>query len=67
MARKANFDEKISVLEEKITKKQAEIKALKSQLNEIKAKKAQDNYKELTEFMAANELTAADVLELIKG
>ena len=67
MARKANYEEKISALEAKIEKKHNEIKALKSQLNELKAKKADDDYKELTEYMMANNLTVAEVLASIKG
>lgn len=67
MARKANYEEKISALEAKIEKKQAEIKSLKSALNDLKAKKAEDDYRELTEYMQANNLTAAEVLASIKG
>ena len=67
MARKANYEEKISALDAKIEKKHNEIKALKSQLNELKAKKADDDYKELTEYMMANNLTVAEVLASIKG
>ena len=47
MAKKANYNEKISVLEKKIAKKQDEIKALKAKLNELKDKKAKDDYQEL--------------------
>ena len=67
MARKANYEEKINAIEEKISKKQDEIKGLKAQLSEIKAKKAQDDYKELTEYMTANNLSAAEVLARING
>jgi Skp family chaperone for outer membrane proteins len=67
MARKANYEEKISGIEAKIAKKQEELKSLKAQLNEIKAKKAQDDYKELTEYMTANNLSAAEVLARING
>ena len=67
MARKANYEEKINAIEEKISKKQDEIKALKAQLSEIKAKKAQDDYKVLTEYMTANNLSAAEVLARING
>ena len=56
MARKANYKEKISALEAKIEKKQSEIKALK----------AKHDYQELTEYMRANDLTAAEVLACIK-
>lgn len=66
MARKANYEEKISAIEAKIVKKQEELKALKTQLSEIKAKKAQDDYKELTEYMQNNNLSASDVLASIR-
>ena len=62
LARKVNYEEKISALEAKIEKKHNEIKALKTQLSELKAKKADGDYKELTEYMMANNLTAAEVL-----
>ena len=67
MARKTNYDEKIAAIEAKIAKKQSEIKTLKAQLNTLKSKKAADDYKALTEYMAANKLTANDVLEYIKA
>jgi Skp family chaperone for outer membrane proteins len=67
MARKANYEEKINAIEAKIAKKQEELKSLKAQLSEIKAKKAQDDYKELTEYMQNNNLSASDVLASIKG
>ena len=66
MARKANYEEKISAIEAKIVKKQEELKALKNQLSEIKAKKAQDDYKALTEYMQNNNLSASDVLASIR-
>ena len=66
MARKANYEEKISALEAKIEKKQSEIKALKAKATELKAKKAKYDYQELTEYMQANDLTAAEVLACIK-
>lgn len=67
MARKANYEEKISAIEAKIAKKQSEIKALKKQVDELKSKKASDDYKALTEYMLANNLTAEEVLASIKG
>lgn len=67
MARKANYEEKISAIEAKIEKKHNEIKALKSQLSELKAKKAEGDYKELTDYMQSNNLTAEEVLAAIKG
>ena len=67
MARKANYEEKINAIEAKISKKQEEVKALKAQLAELKSKKAQDDFKELTEYMTANNLNASDVLASIRN
>lgn len=50
----------------KITKKQEELKTLKAQLDEVKTKKAQQDYKVLVEYMEQNNLTAEDVLGAIK-
>ena len=66
MARKSNYDEKISVLEEKIAKKQEELKKLKAQLADVKEKKAKEDYQELTAYMAENNLSASEVLAAIK-
>lgn len=66
MARKANYEEKVATLQAKITKKQEELKTLKAQLEEVKAKKAQQDYKVLVEYMEQNNLTAEDVLGAIK-
>ena len=66
MARKANYEEKIATLQAKITKKQEELKTLKAQLEEVKAKKAQQDYKVLVEYMEQNNLTAEYVLGAIK-
>lgn len=67
MARQTNYAEKISAIEAKIAKKQSEIKTLKVQLSSLKNKKAADDYKALTEYMTANDLSASDVLEFIKA
>ncbi|SDP13246.1 protein kinase [Selenomonas ruminantium] len=67
MARKANYEEKINAIEAKIAKKQEEVKALKKQLDDLKSKKAQDDFKELTEYMTANNLNASDVLASIRN
>ena len=66
MARKANYEEKIATLQAKITKKQEELKTLKAQLDEVKTKKAQQDYKVLVEYMEQNNLPAEDVLGAIK-
>lgn len=67
MARKADYDSKIQTLEEKIAKKQDEVKKLKAQLAEVKEKKAKEDYQELTTYMEENNLTAAEVLAVIKN
>ena len=67
MARKSNYDEKIKAIEAKITKKQDELKKLKSQLADIKEKKEKVDYQELTEYMQANNLSASEVIASIKG
>ncbi|BAL82963.1 hypothetical protein SELR_12550 [Selenomonas ruminantium subsp. lactilytica TAM6421] len=67
MARQTNYAEKITTIEAKIAKKQSEIKTLKAQLSTLKEKKAADDYKALTEYMTANNLSANDVLEFIKA
>ena len=66
MARKANYDEKIKAIEEKIEKKANELKALKAQLTELKSKKAQDDYQELMDYMKANNMSAGEVLSKLK-
>ncbi|MBO6202312.1 protein kinase [Selenomonas ruminantium] len=66
MARKANYDEKIKAIEEKIEKKSNELKSLKAQLTELKSKKAQDDYQELMDYMKANNMSAGEVLSKLK-
>lgn len=66
MARKANYDEKIKAIEEKIEKKSNELKALKAQLTELKSKKAQDDYQELMDYMKANNMSAGEVLSKLR-
>ena len=67
MARKIDYDAKIVALEAKITQKQNAIKDLKAQLNNWKEKKAQEDYKELTDYMSANNLSAKDVLDYLSA
>ncbi|MBO5651024.1 MAG: protein kinase [Selenomonas sp.] len=67
MARKVNYDEKISALETKIAKKQDEVKALRAEVKELKEKKAKEDYQELTDYMLANNLSAKDILDYIKA
>lgn len=67
MARKTNYDEKIAALEDKIAKKQEDIKKLKAALNELKNKKIAVDNQELMEYMQQNNLSASEVFALIKG
>lgn len=67
MARKTNYDEKIAALEDKIAKKQEDIKKLKATLNELKNKKIAVDNQELMEYMQQNNLSASEVLASIKG
>ncbi len=67
MARKTNYDEKIAALEDKIAKKQEDIKKLKAALNELKNKKIAVDNQELMEYMQQNNLSASEVLASIKG
>ncbi|SFI32454.1 hypothetical protein SAMN04487861_12838 [Selenomonas ruminantium] len=66
MARKANYEEKISTIEAKIEKKKEEIKSLKEQLAALQSKKAQNDYQELLDYMKNNNLSAGEVLSKIR-
>ncbi|MCR5439135.1 MAG: protein kinase [Selenomonas sp.] len=66
MARTVNYEEKIKLVSAKIEKKQSEIKALKAELETVKEKQAKVQYAELLEYMQANNLSAKEILELIK-
>lgn len=67
MARKANYEEKIKVIEAKIAKKQEDIKKLRATLTELKNKKTADDLQELASYMDNNNLTPSEVLASIKG
>lgn len=67
MARTANYAAKIESLETKVAKKQEELKKLKAELEDAKAKKAQADYKELLDYMTENDISADTVLEAIKN
>lgn len=66
MARTADYDAKIAVIEEKLEKKKNEVKKLKETLAELKEKKAKADYKELLNYMTENEISAAQVLDTLK-
>ena len=65
MARQANYDEKIETLTGKIEKKAAEIKALREDLSELKAKRNSQKMEEIAEFMDEQNLSPDQVLEIL--
>ena len=67
MAKKANYEQKIEAVQEKIAKKQAEIKALRDEYNKLKAQQAGELNKAVLEEMAARNLSAEQVLEAIRN
>ena len=67
MASTANYAAKIESLEATVAKKQEELKKLKAELEDAKAKKAQADYKELLDYMTENDISADTVLEAIKN
>lgn len=66
MAKPANYNAKINILNEKIEKKSAAIKQLKAELQEIKAKQEAERMKELVAFMEESDMSASRALELIQ-
>lgn len=59
MAKPANYEAKINILNEKIEKKSAAIKQLKAELQEIKAKQEAERMKELVAFMEESDMSAS--------
>lgn len=66
MARQANYDEMISSIKAKIEKKKEQIKELKSQVLALEKQKADNAFKELADYIRASDMTAEEVLALIK-
>lgn len=66
MAKPANYEAKINILNEKIEKKSAAIKQLRAELQEIKAKQEAERMKELVAFMEKSDMSANRALELIQ-
>lgn len=66
MAKPANYEVKINILNEKIEKKSAAIKQLRAELQEIKAKQEAERMKELVAFMEKSDMSANRALELIQ-
>lgn len=66
MARQANYEEMISSIKTKIEKKKEQIKQLKAQVVALEKQKADNAFKELADYIRANDITAEEVLALIK-
>lgn len=66
MARQANYEEMISSIKTKIEKKKEQIKHLKAQIVVLEKQKADNAFKELADYIRANDITAEEVLALIK-
>ncbi len=66
MARQANYEEMISSIKTKIEKKKEQIKQLKAQIVVLEKQKADNAFKELADYIRANDITAEEVLALIK-
>ncbi len=65
MARRTDYEGKINKINSKIENHQEAIKKLKAQLADLEAKKAEDDYKDLVEYMKENSLSATDVIAKI--
>lgn len=66
MARSVNYAAKIEKLEEKISKKKAELDCLQEELKVLKQKKDEHDYGALLDYMKENNLSAEQVLTSIK-
>ena len=66
MARSVNYAAKIEKLEEKISKKKAELDRLQEELKVLKQKKDEHDYGALLDYMKENNLSAEQVLTSIK-
>lgn len=64
--RKISFEEEIQKYQEKLSKKETEVKELKSKINSLKMKKAEHDYKDLLNYMQDQKITAEQVLDIIK-
>jgi len=63
MPRALNYEKKLADIEAKIAKKTEEIKALREQMNNLKAQQSKNSYKELLDAIAAKGLTVEEVIK----
>ena len=65
MAKQANYKEKIAKLTGKIEKKSAELKSLRDELSDLKAKRNSQKMEEIASFMDEQQLSPDQVLEIL--
>ena len=67
MARVTNFETKILATKAKLEKAQERVKALRTELAELETEQAKEKNKELVQIMHEKGISAAQVVEMIKG
>ena len=66
MARVANYEQKIELIQAKIAKKTEEIKALKAQVADLEAKKTRTDFKVLNEYLVNKGVAPEEALGKLK-
>ena len=66
MARVANYEQKIELIQAKIAKKTEEIKALKAQVADLEAKKTKTDFKVLNEYLVNKGVAPEEALGKLK-
>lgn len=66
MARVANYEQKIELIQAKIAKKTEEIKALKAQVADLEAKKTRTDFKVLNEYLVNKSIAPEEALSKLK-
>ena len=66
MARVANYEQKIELIQAKIAKKTEEIKALKAQVADLEAKKTRTDFKVLNEYLLNKNIAPEEALGKLK-
>ena len=67
MPRKINYEQKLAELQDKIEKKQNEVRELRTTYNNLKAQQEQANQQVIIEEMVSRNLSMDQVLEAIRN
>ena len=67
MPRKINYEQKLAELQDKIEKKQNEVRELRTTYNNLKAQQEQANQQVIIEEMVSRNLSMDKVLEAIRN